>query len=584
VQAGPPGWVTGRLTGAAALVEALKTECVDWVFGISCAPDNVLWIEMRKRCLGYLLVIQEYSATVMADGYARSTGRPGVVCVVPGPGVINALTGLGEALLDSVPVVAIVGDIACGSPVQPHARRTEDLLKPVCKAVIQVVNVCQIVGAVREAFALAVKGEPGPIAVVVPCNLLVDIGHFHCPPPAPREAPFDLAAFEAALDLLQARQGSRVGICAGLGCMDYSHALTEVAELLQAPVATSVSGKGTINECHPLAVGWGFGTQGTRAAEQAFKCVDLVLAIGVKFSEVSTAFYANPQPRRLIQVDANPDNLGQILRADVCVHADAGVFLDRLLGHADELRRPPDTALVEMIKACSIEDKKEYAKDYARCGVDPVQFLLALRQATCPDALVFVDVTMTEHWAAEAFTVTKPRTYFNPVDNQAMGWSIPAAIGAQRAHPGRLCVTITGDGCFLMSPLEMVTAVRECLPVKFFILDDQAYHYMQVLQKSAYHRTTATFLAHLDYAALAKAYGLGCVDICSCDQLDGGIHTALEMPGPVLIRVAVDYGKRPCRWISTAKKRYIKELSGDQKLRFVARVGARALDFCPDND
>jgi acetolactate synthase-1/2/3 large subunit len=458
----------------------------------------------------------------------------------------------------------------------------------VCKAVIEVADVCQMAGAVRDAFALAVKGEPGPTAVVVPYNLLIDTCHFHCPPPGPRDVPFDEAAFQAALALLQGREGGRVqpyrvGIYAGMGCMDYAHALAEVAELLQAPVATSVSGKGVINECHPLAVGWGFGTQGTRPAEQAFKGVDLVLALGVRFSEVSTAFSADPQPRRLIQVDANPDNLGHVLKADVCVHADAGVFLDRLLAHADDLRRPPDPALVEMIKACSIEDNKEYAKNYGQCGVDPVLFLLALRRATCPEALVFVDVCLIEHWAAEAFTTFKPRTYFNPMAHVALGWSIPAAIGAQRAHPGRLCIAIAGDD-FIMTAIEMSTAARECLPVKFFVLDDQAFHHMPVLQQTAYRCTTAPFLAHLDYAALAKAYGLGYVEIGGGDQLAGGIRAALEMPGPVLIRVAIDPGKRPCRWITTTRQRYIKDMSADQKMRYLARLGARALDFCPNSD
>src|SRR5205085_205408 len=146
-------------------------------------------------------------------------------------------------------------------------------------------------------------------------------------------------------------------------------------------------------------------------------------------------------------------------------------------------------------------------------------FVLALRRATCPDALVFVDVTMTEHWAAEAFAVRQPRTYFNPTDNQAMGWSIPAALGAQRAFPGRPTVTLTGDGCFLMSAMEISTAARAGLPVKFFVLDDQAYHYMQELQWPAYKRTTATLLAKLDYAALAQGFGVAYKEITATAQL-----------------------------------------------------------------
>jgi acetolactate synthase-1/2/3 large subunit len=395
--------------------------------------------------------------------------------------------------------------------------------------------------------------------------------------------PFDEGAFFAALQILSNR-ACKVGIYAGMGCMDYAPALTSVAEMMQAPVATSVSGKGVINECHPLAVGWGYGAQGTRAAENAFKQVDVVLAVGVRYSEVSTAFYSIPQHAHVIHVDVNPNNIGRIVRTEVCVHADAGVFLGRLLDHADAIRRPPDNDLVAHIRQWKCEDARENAKCYNRCGVDPMAFILALRKATSPDALVFVDVSCSEHWAAEAFTVFQPRTYFNPTDNQSMGWSIPAAIGAQRVHFGRQVVTITGDGCCLMTAMEMTTAAREGLPVKFFILDDHAYHYMQALQMKAYHRTTATFLAHLDYAALAHAFGLEYVEINGPDNLCGGIQAALGLPGPVLTRVVTDYGKRPVRWLDATRKRYTKELTTEQKVRFLARLSSRALDHHPDND
>jgi acetolactate synthase-1/2/3 large subunit len=418
---------------------------------------------------------------------------------------------------------------------------------------------------------------------VVPYNLLLETHKFHSSPLEPAGVPFDEAAFQCAVTLLSSRK-LRVGIYAGLGCMDVGPSLGRVAELLQAPVATSVSGKGVLDDCHPLAVGWGYGKQGTLTAEKAFNEVDLVLAIGVRYSEVSTAFYAIPKHKHVIHVDINPINLGRIVKADVCVNADAGVFLTHLLGAADAIGRAPDPKLVAKIMDWKCEDVKRHAKNYARCGVDPMLLLLDLRQATSPEALVFVDVTVTEHWAAEAFTVHHPRTYFNPTDNQSMGWSVPAALGAQAVHPGRQTVVVTGDGCFLMSMVELSTAARECLPVKFFVLDDHTYHYMQVLQKQAYRRTTATILAGLDYAALAKGFGLQYLEINGPHDLEGGIHAALAHPGPVLVRVCTEYGKRPLRWIEATRGRFIQELSNEQKVRFLARVGARSLDPHPKND
>jgi acetolactate synthase-1/2/3 large subunit len=364
--------------------------------------------------------------------------------------------------------------------------------------------------------------------------------------------------------------------------MDYPLALCQVAEVLQAPVATSVSGKGVIAETHPLSVGWGYGPQAARTAEVVFQEVDCVLAIGVRSSEVATGFYSNPQPKHAVQVDANADNLGRVIKPDVCVHADAGLFLHHCLANADQLRRPPDAAMRAHIHKLKCIDLQDHAKVYAECGADPMALVLALRKHLPEDGLLFVDVTVSEHLAAEAYRPVQPRTYFNPTDNQAMGWSIPAAIGAQRACPGRVVATLTGDGCFLMSAMEISTAAREGLPVKFFVLDDQAYHYMQALQLPAYLRTTATILARLDYAALAQGLGVNYQEILSNEQLDAGVRAAVCHPGPVLVRVATDYRKRPIRWLKAVRKKFTDELTFDQKVRFLARIGSRALDLKPE--
>ncbi|HVL15469.1 MAG TPA: thiamine pyrophosphate-binding protein [Gemmata sp.] len=584
-----PGWVFGRMTGAEALVEALKLEGVGCVYGIPGAQENELWDTFKDKDLPYLLVTHEFSAACMADAYARSTGRPGVLCVVPGPGVTNSLTGLGEALLDSSPVVAIVGDVGNGDkarPFQVHALNQTELLRPVCKCVYPVQTVGQIPGAVRQAFAAAASGEPGPVAVVVPYNLFIEAHDYRCPPPAAPALPFDEDAFARALGFL-ADPKARVGIYAGAGCMDYPGELAAVAELLQAPVATSVSGKGVIPETHPLAVGWGFGPHASSVAEAVFAGerahplktgVTTLLAIGVKFSEVSTGYYGNPQPKHVVHVDANACNLGRVLRTDVCVHADAGVFLGRLLACADQLRRPADKGLCERIRDLKAACGNALANiPQPKCGVDPLALVASLRRCLPDDALLFSDVTVSEHLAAEHFRVTQPRTYFNPVDNQAMGWSIPAAIGAQRVHHGRTVATLTGDGCALMSALEISTAAREGLPVKFFVLDDQAYHYMQMLQKPAYLRTTATILARTDYRALAQAFGVTYAEVGTHADLDPKVRGAVCHPGPVLMRVITDYGNRKIRWVDAVRARYTKELTPAQKARFLARIGSRAI-------
>src|SRR5262249_53539530 len=193
----PPG-EAGKKTGPRALVDSLLAQGVACVFGIPGAQENEFWDEMKSRHLPYLLVTHEFSAACMADGAARSTGRPGVLCVVPGPGVTNVLTGIGEALLDSVPLGCIVGAVARGGKyraLQVHELPQVALLKPVCKAVLAVGQVGEIPGAVRQAFQLACAGEPGPVAVVVPYNLLIESYHFRSGPLPPCGLPFDESAF-----------------------------------------------------------------------------------------------------------------------------------------------------------------------------------------------------------------------------------------------------------------------------------------------------------------------------------------------------------------------------------------------------
>jgi acetolactate synthase-1/2/3 large subunit len=583
------GWVVGHLTGAQALAEALVAERVGCVYGIPGAQQNELWDEFKSRGVPYLLASHEFSAACMADGYARSTGRPGVLCVVPGPGLTNALTGLGEARLDSSPVVAIVGDVANGDkyrPFQVHSLDQVALLRPVCKCVYPVTHVRQLAATVRQAFRDAAAGEPGPVAVVVPYNLLIEVGEFHAGPIAETPLPWDEAAFQAAVSVL-ADRSQRVGIYAGLGCMGHGPTLTAVAEMLQAPVATSVSGKGCVPDSHPLAVGWGFGPHASRVAETAFakdprhpfkSGVTTLLAIGVKFSEVSTGYSGNPKPRHVIHVDINPNNLGKVMPADVCVNADAGLFLSTLLARKDHLARPADGLLCErIVKAKAVAAGELRAVPVRPCGIDPLAAVAALRCHLPPDAMLFTDVTASEHLAAEYFAVECPRSYFNPVDNQAMGWALPAAVGAARVNADRAVAVLAGDGGFFMAMQELATAARECLPVKLFVLDDHAYHYMQMLQFPAYRRTTATTLPRLDYKGLACGFGVAHLEAVTAGQLPEVINAALAHKGPVLVRVATDYGDRTIRWVEAVRDRFTKDLSPSQKARFMARVGVRAV-------
>jgi acetolactate synthase-1/2/3 large subunit len=181
-------------------------------------------------------------------------------------------------------------------------------------------------------------------------------------------------------------------------------------------------------------------------------------------------------------------------------------------------------------------------------------------------------------------TVQGPRRYFTPANNQSMGWAVPAAIGAQRVRPDRMVVSITGDGCFLMSAIEMSTAARAGLPVKFFVFDDGAYHYMQMLQEPVYRRTTATEIARIDFAAFAAGVGLAFNQINCNNEIGPGLSRSLATPGPILTRVIIGYEGRDIRWLEALKSTYLKRLPNDQKIRMASRVGVRSLQRQDDDD
>jgi acetolactate synthase-1/2/3 large subunit len=578
--------VQGKMTGAQAAAAALACQGVRCVFGIPGAQNNELWDALKARSIPYMLVAHEASASVMADASSRVTGEIGVFAVVPGPGLTNALTGIGEALFDSIPVVGIITDIdrAPDAPVgQVHGLPNAAIVRPLVKDLLEVRHQAEIPGALFEAFRRARVGEPGPVAVLIPYPLYQAVWGYDQGVPPPYPVSFDERAYGRVVNHLADRR-YRIGIYAGLGCVDAGPALAAVAELLQAPVATSVSGKGCIPDGHPLAVGWGYGRQGTRAAEAAFKEVDAVLAVGVRYSEVSTASFSMPRHELIMHVDANPENLGRNVRAHVTCRADARVFLERLLGEGELLRRPPCPELWQRLQRHRQVDRIEAATVRIQPRVDPQFFFGRLREALGPAELIFVDVTAATHWGSETIEVEGPRRYFTPANNQSMGWAIPAAIGAQRVCPERQVVCVTGDGCFLMSAIEMSSAARAGLPVKFFVFDDGAYHYMQMLQEPVFRRTTATELARIDYAAFAQALGLGFNNIADNADVLWGIQRALACPGPVLTRVAVSYEGREIRWLSALRAQYVAKLTNRQKLQLAARVGVRALTPAADSD
>ena len=589
------------MTGAQALSRRCSPRASACVFGIPGAQENELWDTFKEKHVPYLLVTHEFSAACMADGYARSTGRPGVLCVVPGPGVTNSLTGLGEALLDSVaggvPSSATWPTATSTSPFQVHCLDQVDLLKPVTKCVFPVQHVGEIPGAVRQAFAAGDGGRAGAGR------------RGRAVQPAHRDRTTSTARRRSArrrcrstrppstapLALLARPAAPRRHLRRRWAAWTTATQLAAVAEVLQAPVATSVSGKGVIHETPPAGrrLGLRRTPRGGRDGFADDRCTrsrpaSTLLAIGVKFSEVSTGFYANPQPQH---VDPRRRQRRQPRQgaADRRVRPRRRRRVPRPGCSACADRVAPARPTRHLVARDPAAARREAGRGTAqrpagKCGVDP----LALRRwrcaATLPeDALLFTDVTRDRALGGRGVHgVCQPRTYFNPVDNQAMGWSIPAAIGAQRVCPGRhgghahrrRLLPDDGDGDLDGRPRgaagEVLRPRRPGLPLHA----DAAEAGLPADDGDASWPGSTTRRWPRRSAWLPG-------DRRRTTELDAGIRGAVCHPGPVLVRVVTDYGKRKIRWLDAVRDRYVKELSAAQKARFLARVGTRAVSFQP---
>ena len=412
-----------------------------------------------------------------------------------------------------MPIVGLVTDVdrRAGAPAfQVHSTPNASVLRPICKAVLEIRHQAQVPFVIHDAFRIARSGEPGPVAVVLPFHFLTEVWEYDGVAPPPLPAPFDESAYRRAIGVLADRR-ARVGIYAGMGCLDVGSALACAAEILQAPVATSVSGKGAIPDQHPLAVGWGYGAQGTRAAEKAFKEVDVVLAVGCEVQrELDGEHIRSPSTDTVIHVDANPNNIGRNVPACVGVNADARVFFDRLVREASAIRRPADPSLVKRIARYREADRRANAKVEITEGVDPMAFLLQLRGQLGPDELIFVDVTALDALGVRGDRAGGPPAVLHPGEQPEHGLGDPRgdrgpegpARPRGRVDLGRRLLPDVGPGDVDRPP-------GRGLPVKFFVLDDGAYHYMQMLQEPTFRRTTATELARVDYAAFARLDGPG---------------------------------------------------------------------------
>jgi acetolactate synthase-1/2/3 large subunit len=566
------------------VVAALEAEGIELCFGIPGTHNielyDALAVSDRVRTV---LVTDEQSASFMADGAWRASGRMACVNVVPGAGLTHALSGIAEAFMDNVPMLVLGCGIRrdTGRAYQLHDIDQLALVAPVTKGRWRPERGEDVGPALREACRLARSGAPGPVFVEVPAELYlfrhaVDRARL---PPAAADLPAvpDAGAVGRAASLLQRARRPLLYVGAGTrGAVDEVRAL---AERLEMPVSTTFTGKGVFPESHPLFLWPGFGAAAPGWVRAVADGCDATLAVGCRFSEVGTGSYGLTPPPPLVHVDIDASVIGRNYAVALGVAADARAFLVALL---DALRgapaRAPDPVLREAIRRGHAQALGE-RRPAGAAGVDPACLLATLQATLGPDAVYTADSGNGTFLAVEGLRLDGPGRFLAPVDYSCMGYSVPAALGAKLACPEAPVVALAGDGAFLMTGLELVTAAQEGLGVVVVVLRDRELAQIAQFQATALRRKSATRLADYELRHLARATGSAffalerdadCPDVLARarDEAAGG--------RPVIVEVAIDYSRRT-HFTRGVVKTNLLRLPVADRLRFVGRALVRRI-------
>jgi acetolactate synthase-1/2/3 large subunit len=499
-----------EMTGAEMVVECLIREGVDTVFGYPGGAVLSIYDALAQSPIRHILVRHEQAAAHAADGYSRASGRVGVCLATSGPGSTNLVTGIASAYMDSIPLVAITGQVAVsglGSDGFQEADTT-GITMPVTKHNYLVKSVEDIPRIMREAFHVAGTGRPGPVLVDIPKDVAAGSAEFRFPKsvhlpgykPNYQGHPAQIKRAAQALNLAE-----RPVILAGGGVIrsGASAELLALAEQADAPVAVTLMGVSAIPATHRLYLGLA-GMHGTYAANKAIMEADLLLAVGTRFAERSTGSTAGYAPGAyIIHIDVDPAEIGKNVRVDTPIVGHARVVLEALFPLVTQARHAGWARRVSRWrrrKASAVAENSQ--------GLDPLEVLREVYRAAGPDAIVTTDVGQHQMWAAHSWRSGQPGSFISSGGLGAMGYGFPAAIGVKAACPGKRVIAISGDGSFQMNLQEMATATSHGLPVKIIVLNNSCLGMVRQLQEFyCERRYFAIDLATPDFPKLAEAYG-----------------------------------------------------------------------------
>jgi acetolactate synthase-1/2/3 large subunit len=575
-----------RKTAAWLVRQALEQIGTRFTFGIPGVHNIELYDELAEsENIVPVLVTHEVGAAFMADAVSRVTDQVGVLVVVPAAGLTHAMSGVGEAYLDGIPMLVISGGVRndMQQGFQLHDVDQQALMRTLTKATFKIESYDEVVPTVYRAYCTAVEGEPGPVYIELPANLQLLTGVVNDVPAFDGIAarpPVDASAVAAAVELLSA--SSRPGIFVGWGARHVADDIRRIAEHLGAPVATTLQGLAAFPGDHPLHTGMGFGPSAVPAAQNAFRDCDAMLAVGTRFAEICTGSFGAVPPEKLVHIDINPATIGRNHPTSVAIPADAR---DAVPAIARQLLQTVPARDATGLKASIAADKAAWMQEWldhdSGDRVNPGRFFRALRERLDRDAIVVADDGNHTFLTAELMPIFEGGSYLSPTDFNCMGYCVPGCIGAKLAQPDRQVIGIVGDGAFLMTGLEVVTAARDGLGVAWFVFNDGELSQIAQAQEMPYQRKTCTTVGSLDYRAFATATGCDFVAIENNNSIDAAIERALSAIAdqrPVIIDVRIDYSKRTNFTIGAVKTN-IQRFDTRNKLRIVGRALWRKLKY-----
>lgn len=531
-----------KLNGAQIICKLLERQGITVLSGIPGGAILPLYDALYDSPLRHVLARHEQGAGFIAQGMARVTGRAAVCLGTSGPGATNLLTAIADAKLDSVPLVAITGQVA-RSLLRTDAFQEVDtfgLTLPITKHSFMVMDAEELLTVIPRAFEIAESGRPGPVVVDVPKDVFQAVCEItDWPEPGRATAPQGGSADEIARMAALIARSQRPALYIGGGVIgsNAGDLVEELARSIGAPVASTLMGLGAIPSDHPLALGM-LGMHGAPSTNFILDEADLLIVIGARFDDRATGHAARfCEHAEIIHIEIDPCEIDKIKPASVSVAGDARQILCQLLPALAPQERPAWLARVEELKTSHPLVIPQRAH-----GVHPLEFCKLLGELLPPEAIVSTDVGQHQMWMAQGYPVRKPRTFLTSGGLGTMGFGLPAAIGGALAAPGRRTVCVSGDGSILMNVGELATLADLNLDVTVIILNNGRLGMVRQQQELFYGKRyeASIFERQPDFAALARAFGIRAYDLQGVDDITAALREALTQPGPALVNLPVD--------------------------------------------